>query len=200
MFGVHNTEAVLGRVFTQQSTPVGVALPLYTTTVAGTTGICGMPIWNPPGSNRNVEMIEISLGYVSGTAVTGGVVLMGVPCGGIGASFPVTALLTTAPVNQLLGSAGVSKVLSSNNPAASNLTMTAAGTTLPPSATAAGPVRTLAGINAETTATPAGTIIASYQFNGSLVVPPGYFVYLACTLATVALYATSVTWKEVPVS
>ncbi len=193
---MHYSDTIAGRVFTQQTSPLGLALPLYTTTVAGTTGICGMPIWNPPSSNRNVELLEVSVAYASGTAGSGGVVIMGVPLTALGAAGPVTALLTTTPINQLLGGGSASKVLSSNSNAASNLTMTAAGTTLPPSSTAAGPVRTLAGINAETTGTPAGTIIASYDFKGSLVVAPGYFIYLACTVATTALYVSSVTWKE----
>ena len=199
-FGIHYTDTLAGRVFTQQTTPLGLALPLYTTTVAGTTGICGMPIWNPPGSNRNVEMIEINVAYASGTAGSGGVVIMGVPMVAIGsAPNPVSAFVTTSPVNQLLGSGVQPRTVSSNASAASTLTMTAAGTTLPPSATAAGPVRTLVGINAETTATPAGTILASYDFKGSLIVPPGYLIYLACTVATTALYVSSVTWKEVPI-
>ncbi len=158
-----------------------------------------MPIWNPPGSNRNVELLEISLGYASGTAVSGGIVIMGVPLSTLGAAGPVTAFLTTTPVNQFLGSGATSKVLSSNNPVASNLTMTAAGTTLPPSSTAAGPVRTLAGINAQTTATPTGTVLSVYDFKGSMIVAPGYFIYLACTLGTVALYVASVSWKENPI-
>lgn len=198
-FGIHYSDTLAGRVFTQCSSPLGLALPLYTTTVAGTTGICGMPIWNVPGSNRNVELIEASFAYVSGTAVSGGIVIMGVPLTQTGASGPVTAFLTTSPVNQLLGSGIASRVLSSNSNAASNLTMTAAGTTLPPSSTAAGPVRALAGINAQTTATPTGTIIASIDFKGSLIVPPSYFIYFACTLGTVALYSMSVTWKENPI-
>lgn len=198
-FGIHYSDTLAGRVFTQCTSPLGLALPLYTTTVAGTTGICGMPIWNPPGSNRNVELMELNLAYASGTAGSGGIFVMGVPCAQIGAAGPVTAFIQTTPINQLLGSGNISRVQSSNSNAASNLTMTAAGTTLPPSSTAAGPVRVMAGINAETTATPAGTIVASYDFKGSLIVPQGYFIYFACTVATVALIGSSLTWKEIPI-
>ena len=109
MFATHFSDTLAGRVFTQNSTPVGVALPLYTTTVAGTTGICGMPIWNPPSSNRNVELIEANFAYASGTAATGGIFVMGVPLLTLGAAGPVTAFLTTTPINQLLGGGNASR-------------------------------------------------------------------------------------------
>ncbi len=196
-FGLHYSDTLAGRVFSQVPTPAGLALPLYTTTVMCTTGICGMPIWNPPGSNRNVELITADFAYDSGTAVAGSILLMGVPTTQIGSAGPVTAMLQTSPINNLLGSGNQTKIWSYNSVGA--VTMTAAGTTLPPSSTAAGPIRVLGGLNNQTTATPTAVSVASYDFKGTVIVTPGYFIYLATTLASVGLYCTCLLWKEIPI-
>ncbi len=157
-----------------------------------------MPIFNPPNSNRNVELIEFAMAYVSGTAASGGILVMGVPLTAVATGQPVTVWLTTSPTNQLLGAGNTSRTISSNSNAASSLTVTA-GTTLPPSSTAPGVIRTLASINAQTTATPTGSILTAYQFNGTMIIPQGFFIYFAASVATTALYCMSLTWKEIPI-
>ncbi len=196
MFATHFSDTLAGRVFTQNSTPVGVALPLYTTTAAGTTGICGMPLWNPPGSNRNIELIEAVFAYASGTTVQGGIVIMGVPLTAVGTGNPCTALISSSPVNQLYGAGQNPKTFSYSGNAASSLTVTA-GTTLPPTATAPGVCRTIGSMNAVTTS--GNTTYGGYYFNGTGAITPGFLIYFAATLASVGLFCASVTWKEIPI-
>jgi hypothetical protein len=101
----------------------------------------------------------------------------------------MTALAETTPFNGKLFGGNRSKTKSSN-----------AGTCTVTAGTASDWVRTVACINLEAdTGTAHGTQIARYDFDGTLIVPPGVLVYLAATKASVALYASTVVWKEVPV-
>ena len=46
--GLHYSDTILGRVFCQSATPLGLAIPIYTATaIAGS-----MPLFNPPNSCR----------------------------------------------------------------------------------------------------------------------------------------------------
>lgn len=194
MQGKHWSDALAGRLFSQAATPLGLAIPIYTATaIAG-----GMPIWNPPNSGVNVELIRAEFNWVSGTAGIGAVGLMAGPLQAIGTATGCSAFAATSPMNgNLLVGAG-SKVVSSN---AGTVTVTA-GTAGPPSAGVAGAgwTRSLGSINLEaSTGTPVATSIASYDFDGTVIVPPGVLVYLACTVASVALYASAMVWAEVPI-
>jgi hypothetical protein len=58
-------------------------------------------------------------------------------------------------------------------------------------------LQTLFTINLEAdTGTAHATTAAVFEFNGRVIVPPGVLVYLACTKASVALYASTLVWKE----
>lgn len=194
-FGLHYTDTLAGRVFSQAATPLGLAIPIYSaTSIAG-----GMPLWNPPGSNRNVELISVDIDYASGTAGLGAVGLMAGYVNSIATASGLSAIAATTPVNGNLGIAGGgSKCISSN---AGTVTVTAGTATAPVAGVAgAGWVRSLASINLENaTTTPLGTGVATYLFNGTVIVTPGVLIYLACTVASVALYATAIVWKEIPI-
>lgn len=197
--GLHYSDAILGRVFSQSPTPLGLALPLYTTKNVCDTGICGVPIWNPPGSNRNVELISADFTSASGTAVYGAVGLMAMPLSVVGTGYPCTAFASSTPLNALVGAGNASKCLSYNGAAATSVVLTAFGLATLPTATAAGWVRGLACINADVGGLH-GPLVPHYDFQGTCIVPPGWMVYFACTLASVALFATSVVWKEIPIA
>jgi hypothetical protein len=193
--GLHYDDVVMGRVFSQAATPLGLAIPLYTATaIAG-----GMPIWNPPGSNVNVELIRVDIGYASGTAAFSALGVMVGELSSIGTATGCSAFAQTTPVNALGGLAsGGSKVRSSNTGTVTVTAGTAAAAV--PGVPGAGWVRTLGSINLEAeTGTAHGTTVASYDFGGTLVIPPGTLVYLAGTKATVALYASAIVWKEMPI-
>ena len=185
LHGKHYKGAKLGRIFSQAATPLGLAVPIYTATaIAG-----GMPLWNPPDSAVNVALIHADFGYGSGVAVYGSIGLMWRKLRSIATGELMTALANTTPINGLLGAGNASKTLSSN-----------AGTCTVTAGVAADWIRTLASINLEAQTTTAhGTLTPHYDFDGTVVVPPGNLVYFAATLASVALYATSVVWEEVPV-
>lgn len=185
MFGTHYSYCDAGRVFSQAATPLGLAIPIYTATaLAG-----GMPVWNPANSGVDVELISVSLGYGSGTADFGSVGLMARRDEAAGTSI-ISAFAATDPFNGRVVVGGQkSKVKSSN---AGVVTVTAGG--------AGDWVRTIASINLEAqTATAHGTIVAVHDFDGTVIVPPGVLVYLACTKASVALFASTVVWKEIPI-
>lgn len=182
--GRHYADALAGRVFSQAATPLGLAVPIYTATaLAG-----GMPVWNPKGSGVMVELISADFGYGSGTADYGALGLMAVKVdiSNVATGAPITAFADTTPKNGYFGYGQASAVRSSN---AGTVTVTAG---------AAGDwVRTLASVNLEAqTGTAHGTTVAHYDFDGTVLVPPGVLVYFACTKASVALYASCVVWAE----
>lgn len=180
-------QAISGQVFSQAATPLGLAIPIYTATaLAG-----GMPIWNPLGSGKNVVLIDADFGYGSGTAAYASIGLMARSgCGSaIATGSQITAFAEVTPKNALLGAGNVSVAKSSN-----------AGTVTATAGVAAEWVRTLASINLEAqTGTAHGLITCHYEFDGKVIVPPGTMVWFAATLASVALYASSVSWYEAPI-
>jgi hypothetical protein len=193
-FGTHFTDTLNGAVFSQAATPAGLALPIYTATSIGG----GIPLWNPPNSNRNIELISVDFPWVSGTAGIGTIGLMALlGLGAIATGTPCTALAATTPNNGFIGGGQASKALSSN----AGTTTVTAGTAGAPTVLAPGWVRALASINLEnSTTTPQATNLATYTFNGTIIIPPSVLMYFACSVATVALYGTTVVWKEIPIN
>ena len=59
----HHADALAGRVFSQTTTPLGLAIPLYTTVTP-----LGNALWNPAGSGVNCELINYNAARVSGVA------------------------------------------------------------------------------------------------------------------------------------
>ncbi len=186
LHGKHYEDCLAGRVFSQTPTPLGLAIPIYTATaLAG-----AMPIWNPTGSGVNVELISIASGYVSGTSAYGTVVLMART--DVGNQFAtgseITAFAETVPDNGILGSGVASKVRSSN-----------AGTVTVTAGVAAEAVRTLFTMNLEAATSTAHPLTqVRVDFDGSVIVPPGVLVWLGNRVASSALFATTVVWKELP--
>jgi hypothetical protein len=151
-----------------------------------------MPIWNPVGSGVNVELIKVSTARASGTADFGaiGLMFLKVNQSSLATAAPITAFAETTAKNRLLGSGIVSAVKSSN---AGTVTITAGAAT--------DWLETLFTMNLEAdTGTAHATTKADFDFEGSVIVPPGCLVYVAATKASVALFATSVVWKEIPLT
>ena len=134
----------------------------------------------------------------TGTADYGAIGLMGLPLTAIATGELCTAFARTDPINNYLGTGVASRVRSNNG--AGTVTVTA-GTAGAPSATAPGWIRSLASINLEAqTGTAHGTGIQTFNFAGTILIPEGYMIYFAATKASVALYATCLVWKEIPVN
>ena len=198
--GVHYPYTSQGLVFSQTTTPLGLALPLYTTTTVCTTAICGLPILNlTQGANAvNVELISLDINYGSLTADFGSIGLMIGQVASIGTATGCSAFASTTPMNGLPFGPG-SKVLSNNGVGTCTVT---AGTAGGPVAGVAGAgwYRSLFTMNLESsTGTAHGTSSSKYTFDGTMIVPPNTIAYFAATKATVALYSATVVWKEIPI-
>lgn len=195
MNGKHYPDVLAGRVFSQSCTPLGLAIPIYTATaIAG-----GMPIWNPPNSGVNVEIIAVNCERASGTMDFGAIGLMAGPLQTIGTATGCSALAATSPVNANLLNGSGSKTVSSN---AGTVTVTAGVATAPVAGVVgAGWVRTLFAFNLEAdTGTAHANLLCERNFDGDLVIPPGVLVYLAATKASVGLVASTIIWKEMPIT
>lgn len=186
LHGRHYVDALRGRVFSQATTPLGLAIPIYTATALGGGAL---PVWNPPGSGVNIELITFDTVRASGTAAFAVVGLMIRELNAIATGEIMTALAETAPDNGLFGGGNSVKSKSSN-----------AGTNTVTAGAAGDWVRSMFGINLEAdTGTAQPTHAAQHDFRGTVIIPPGYLAYFAATKASVALYASTVVWKEVPV-
>jgi len=176
-----------GYTFLASTTPLGLAIPIYTSTAPL---VC---LWNPIGSGKNLSIQNVVVAYASGTAAFSAIGLMYETNAGssIATGAVFSAFSHTAPTNGMVGggASSVAKVsISGTN------TLTAAG--------AAGRwFFTLGSINLEAET---GTAHATYtpgagaQVKGQIIVPPGSAVWIAGTKASVALYAQTISWSEVP--
>lgn len=182
LHGSYYAAARAGRVFQQSVVVGGVAIPISTTTAPI------IALWNPTGSGKNAVLLRYLANFVATPSVPGTIGLMFVNKAGsqIGTAAPVVAFNDVAPVNGLIGG-GLASVMRSSN-AATN-TLIAAGiwhTTLFANYTVA----------AATAVPSSGPLF--YDFDGSVIVPPGVIVYPAASAASAAMQQTLI-WEEVPV-
>ncbi len=199
MFGTHYSDTLAGRVFTQQTSAAaiaGLAIPIFTATaVAG-----GSPLYNPAGSNRNVELISYDVVFASGTeaATFMGVFLMAGQVASIGTGTGCSVFTSAPPINGLLMNNPANKAMAGNG---GTVTVTAGIATAPVNGVVgAGAIRTLYSTNLEAaTATAHGTSVCRYDFNGTVIIPPGVIIYLAGIVASSALFNITICWKEIPI-
>ena len=171
-----------GMVYSGNQGAAGAVIPIY----SNTTQQCG--ILNPGTSGVNIVPIRINFGYVDTTGAAGsfalGYITTGdgiIATGGKG----VTAATLSTPVPCKLGSTP-----------AKGLFMASAITTVAP-----GLLMQLGLNQLVTTATDATTTpwVQSYDFNGSVVVPPGTGIFAAGNIAVLIKMAISIIWAEVPI-
>lgn len=186
LHGKHYEDCLAGRVFSHTPTPAGLAIPIFT----GTALAGGMPIWNPDGSGVNIELISASINRASGTAAVGSYGLMArLDVGSqLTTGSEVTAFAETTPVNGFLGGGNKSRARSSN-----------AGTVTVTAGVAAEFTRALFGSGIEADTHTNGISYLFHDFDGTIIVPPGTLVWLAGKLASVALYNSTIVWKEIPI-
>ena len=181
-------------VFSNSPTPLGLAIPIYT----GTALAGGMPLWNPAGSGVKAVLTKITIARASGTAAVFSVGLMarnGVGSG-IATGAQITAFAETTPINGKLGL--VNAIAGTGGGPTSRVKSSRAGTVTVTAAVAAEWVETLGGTGVEADATTNGISYILRDFDGELEVYPGTIVWLGATLASVALYASTIRWYEVP--
>lgn len=181
------TQAYRGCLYHASTIPEGLAIPLYTDKAPV---VC---LWNPIGSGKNLSLLNIVFAHVSGTAAHSAIGLCVVTGAGstIATGAVFTAFGTATVYNGLLGSgtASVAKVA------------TGGTTTLTTSPTTASWFYTLGNINLEASASTAhATFVPGAGSNprGSILLAPGTAVWLASTVASVALYCATISWAEIP--
>lgn len=186
-------QTIAGQMFTQTTSPVGAAFPLYTTTAIGAASISGLPLWNT-STTKNVVLVSLNIARVSGTCVTGSIFLMGRSGMGYtaGTGSPFAVFLTTTPRNGILGGGNSSAISSYGGIAAASATLTTLGAV-------ADIWQTVAGEGAAADATANPTAVCQIEFGGKCIIPPGAAVWLAATSATVGLYTSTFTWYEAPI-
>jgi hypothetical protein len=187
MHSEYYTQTYRGFTYHASTTPLGLAIPIYTSTAPV---VC---LWNPIGSGRNLSLLNVVFAYASGTAAYASVGLSLVT--GAGSSIATGAIFsafgTGTAVNGLLGSgsASVAKVATG-------------GTTTLSAAPAAGNwFYTLGSINLEAqTGTAHATFVPGAGSNpkGSILIAPGSAIWLCASIASSALYATTISWAEAP--
>lgn len=182
-FGLHYSDTVAGRVFSQSNTPLGLAIPIYTATAI----VGSQPIWNPPDSGVDVELIKVTVGRASGTSDFGAISLLARQLRAIATGEICTAFANTTPKNGYLSAGVNSKVFSSN-----------AGTVTVSAGVAGDTWVHLFSHSAEADTTATAVHECTHWFNGTAVIPPGWLVYMVDTKATTALYAGTTMWKEIP--
>jgi hypothetical protein len=183
-----------GRLFSQATTPLGLAIPIYTATAV----VGSMPLWNPIGSGVKAVLVSVATPWVSGTAAFAGIGLMARNGMGsvIATGSQITAFAETEPIDGKLSF--VNSVKGQGGGATSKVKSSNAGTVTITAGVAAEWVRTIANMNLEAqTGTAHATLPGVYDFDGSVVVYPGTMVWIAATKASVALFASCLVWEEV---
>lgn len=177
--GKYYPETAAGNVFIGATAAAGVALPIST----GTAVTFGL--WNT-SSSKNAVLLHLDIGYTSGTIALGEFGLANQACGfAIGTAAPLSAFTAGTPKNGLIGQGGASAM--SFTP--STATLTAGGTA----------VKWL-GRSIESATAGLGVFSCSYDFDGTLIVPPGQLVFVCGSVAQTGLFSCSLTWAEINIS
>ena len=191
LHGKYYTQNYRGNMFMVSTVGAGLAIPILST-MAPT-----LVLWNPLGSGKNAVLVRASLANTNNaTTAAGAIFLMAdfnagntIATGACFTAFTQAALGTNL-FNCMLGGGNVSVMKSS---ATATNTLTAASTLIVATLGSSG-VGTVAGMVA---ANSAPAIV--YDFDGSIIVPPGVAVHLAAGAATTALFTQTLVWEEVPV-
>ena len=184
LHGKHYQDTLRGRVFCIATTPLGLDLPIYTATDL----VGGCPIWNPGGSGVNVELIKLNVGRTSGVTAFGNVGLQAKKVGLASLGTGLTVFTEGVANNCLFGAGNASQVKVCN---VTGATVTAG--------VAGQSIRSLFPISPLIDTTAADQSAKEFDFDGTLIMPPGTIVYVSCTKASVALFQVSWVWKEIPI-
>ena len=175
--------ALKGRVYTGNMAAAGAVIPIY----SGTTQQFGL--WNPVGSGRIAEIIEVGLGsYVDTTGAAGGYVLgilKNAP-GQLATGAAITAFTETTPENSVPNGGETNKVKFGQG---ATLTVTA------PSLWRHLHINQNAFTALGTGQMPVEGPVVKFS-DRTLWIPPGVAVFLAGNIATLAKFAPTISWAE----
>jgi hypothetical protein len=184
LHGKFYSAARAGNVFHLNTAAAGTTVPVQTTNLVST-----FTIWNPLGSGKNVELIRYSYGLLNATTVVSDVTLYVQP--GVGQAVTAPGTLTLLTIRNALGfnasgGAGITSVCTGYSAATLVNTM---GTNM-----FVGPTLLSFGAVTTTNATP-----INYDFDGSVILPPGTLATTAGTAAQAQAARQSLSWAEWPV-
>lgn len=172
--GKYYSAAKRGNLFIGSSLIAGVALPVNATTL-----VSKFTLWNPLGSNKDVELVEFGIGIDSGTEVINGLAVgfqRQVSVAGVPTSLTAAA---GGQVNPYTGASSLANLYS-----AATLT----------NAAVLGPLMGM-GINFDAT-TVGMRGMGTYAFDGKIVVPPDTLVTFVSTVAAITAAFCSIVWTE----
>lgn len=175
--GRYYPEVRSGNVFIGSTAAAGVAAPIVT----GTAVTFGL--WNVD-PNKIAVPLWLNIGYTSGTIALGTWAIANQDCGyALGTAAPLSAFTNGTPKNALLGSGN-----------ASSMRFTPSAATL----TAGGTAAMFLPASQESATAGTGIYGVGWQFDGSLIVPPGQLIFVAASVAQTGVFSMSMAWAEVP--
>ncbi len=186
LHGKWATAARQGRLFHGSTPAAGIAIPLYTAT---TQAIC---LWNT-STSVELELVKFSLGYVSGTTVAGPIMYALLQAGfNKGTAAPIATFTNASTyINPGRAGTGVSQAQFAN----ATVTTSAA---LPVAQMIGSSISTPDALTAASTTI--ATMVIEENFDGSIIIPPGWAFFPVALLASVTLYQQRLVWAENPVS
>lgn len=177
--GRYFPDALAGNVFMGSTAAAGTAFPIST----GTAVTFGL--WNV-SPNKAAVLMQLDVGYTSGTIALGTLGIANQYCGfALATAAPLSAFTDGTPKNALLGTGNASSMRFTPSAA----TLTAGGTAL-----------CWLGKGIESATAGLGVFDGQYDFEGSIIVPPGQLVFVCGSVAQTALFSMTLTWAEVPYS
>ena len=180
-------QAVRGNVYYMSTVSAGLAIPIDTTTAPR------VMLWNPTGSGKNAELIRFSAAQVSGTAVATPVGLQGIA--NVGSSTAGTSAISAFAQN-VFGTNTYNAVFGGPNNSAMKSSSQGTNTVLAVTAW----LHTMFGTSAMVSTSQANNPHQLvYDFDGTFVLAPGNAIFVTATAASVALFAQTLVWAEVPV-
>lgn len=176
--GKYYTDVALGRVFMGSTAAAGTAFPIST----GTAVTFGL--WNT-SSTKNAVPLYLRASYTSGTIALGTWGIANQYCGfALATAAPLSAFTDGTPKNALLGSG-----------LGSSMRFTPSAATL----TAGGTAATWLPSGQESATAGLGIWGVHYDFDGSMIVPPGQLIFVCGSVAQTGVYSMTLVWAELDI-
>lgn len=176
MAGKYYQEALAGQLFIGATAVAGTTIPVQATNLVST-----FTFWNPAGSGVNMELVRYTLGLTTATTVVGDISIYAQSQVGSAVTAPGTLTAGTIRPGLLGGSAS------------SQISFYTAATLVNTTGTNFFRMVTVAGPGAVT----ANNVLPiNYDFDGSMIVPPGTLITTAGFAAQTAAMDQTLTWIE----
>lgn len=176
MPGKYYQETLAGQMFVGATVVAGTTIPVQATNLVST-----FTFWNPAGSGVNMELVRYTLGLTTTVTVVGDISIYAQSQVGSAVTAPGTL------------TAGVIRPMNLGGPSASLVSFYTAATLVNVTGTNFFRMVTVAGPGAVT----ANNVLPiNYDFDGSMIVPPGTLITTAGFAAQTAAMDQTLTWIE----